>query len=718
MRSKRLRDTAAALLSAAIFSVATELPALDVLRGLSIDVLTALRWRTYGLIYDPSSSPTVVIALDEETYRTAPFSGTPNVTWTREIGRVLTAAVAGGAKIVGFDVIFPTSIEQSEVPFGDDTLGEKVRGFDRDFLRDLAFAARDGKIVLGEVQHGGFPILPSPGQRVAVGKQRNIRALNLYNDADDVVRRIPLTTVIDGLTLPSMAVELAARALRASPEVAADRTMTLSSYRIPANIPNTVTLNFEGGSEDIPTFSLADLHACIEKGDTDFFRRQFGGKVVLIGTRLDVEDRAITSKRFATAPEAAHGPRCALPPPVAGATFARDSIASVYVHATAVNNLIRHNALSELSWLGRALIATAISAAVAMAALLLPLTGAVLACVAIFAAWSVVATITFTNAISLPLIEPIVAGFFTLAATTGYRFVVADKDQRLLRKSFALYLAPAIIEKMMASNKLPALGGESRNVTIYFSDLAGFSSISEKMAPTELVSLMNEYLAAMTDIIQEHGGFVDKYIGDAIVAVFGAPLADPNHAVNAVGAALRCQERLDKLNFSMGTLQGRQLGQRIGLNSGEVLVGNIGSSSRFNYTVMGDAVNLASRLEGANKYFGTAIIASQSTIDLARTAFAWRELDAIRVQGRIDQVRIYEPLARSDEVTAQQMEQATAYADGLARWRVRDFAGVVSLLTSLAEIDPPSAQLLRRARSFVSQPPGAGWEPVNALEGK
>jgi len=718
MDSKRLRDLAVSLLIAAACGATTALPVLDVLRGLSIDALTALRWHAFGLMHDPSSSPAVVIALDEETYRIAPFAGTPNVTWTREIGRVLAAAVAGGAKVVGFDVIFPTSIEQSEIPFGDATLGEKVRGFDRDFLRDLALAARDGKVVLGEVQHGSSPILPSPGQRIAVGQQRNIRALNLYNDPDDVVRRISLTAVTDGVTLPSMAVELAARALGAAPELAGDGTMTLSGYRIPADIPNTMTLNFEGGSADIPTYSLADLRACIEKGDTEFFHRQFDGRVVLIGTRLDVEDRHITSKRFSTAPEIPYGPRCALPLPAGGETFARDSIAGVYVHATAVNNLIRHDALSELSRPGRGAVATAIAAVVAVAALLLPVSGAVLTYIAVCAAWSAAVTVIFTHAMSLPLIEPVAAGFFALAATTGYRFVVADKDRRLLRKSFALYLTPAVIDKMMASNKLPALGGESRNVTIYFSDVAGFSSISEKMTPTDLVSLMNEYLSAMTDIIQKHGGFVDKYIGDAVVAVFGAPLSDPNHAVNAVRAALRCHERLGELNRTLGAFRGHQLGQRIGLNSGEVLVGNIGSPTRFNYTMIGDAVNLASRLEGANKYFGTTIIASQSTVDMAQMAFVWRELDAVRVQGRAEPVRIYEPLARSGEATPQQTAQAMVYADALARWRARDFAGAMSRLAELADIDPPAALLLRRAQSFVSQPPGPGWKPVNVLEGK
>src|SRR5262249_44231649 len=181
-------------------------------------------------------------------------------------------------------------------------------------------------------------------------------------------------------------------------------------------------------------------------------------------------------------------------------------------------------------------------------------------------------------------------------------------------KSFALYLAPAVIAKMMTSSKPPALGGESRVVTLYFSDVAGFSTFSEKMTPSELVDLMNEYLTAMTDIIQEHGGFVDKYIGDAIAAVFGAPLDDPDHATNAVRASLRCRARLEELNASASAFRGYKLGQRIGLNTGEALVGNIGSRQRFNYTVMGDAVNLASRLEGANKYFASTIMAGQATL--------------------------------------------------------------------------------------------------------
>src|SRR6202795_59542 len=195
---------------------------------------------------------------------------------------------------------------------------------------------------------------------------------------------------------------------------------------------------------------------------------------------------------------------------------------------------------------------------------------------------------------------------------------------------------------MLASNKLPVLGGETRDVTVFFSDLAGFSSISENMTPEELVAFMNEYLSAMTDIIESRGGYVDKYIGDSIVAVFGAPTDDLDHAANAARAALGCCERLAQLNRNSIAFRDCKLAQRIGINSGDALVGNFGSRRRFNYSVMSDAVNLASRLEGANKFYGTTIIASETTVALAGDAFAWRELDAVRVKGRNQALKVYE----------------------------------------------------------------------------
>jgi len=712
----RRRDALVAVVIAIAAGIAAASPAFGLLHGMSIDALTALRWFAFGPARAPATSPAVVVALDEETYRTPPFIGTPGVTWTREIGRVVTAVIEGGAKVVGFDVVFPTSIEQSEIPFGDETLGAKLRGFDRDFLRALAAASQSGKIVLGQIQHQDQPILPSPGQRAAVGHMRNIRALNVYTDRDNVVRRLPLTFEVDGATVPSMAVELAARAQGVALERTGDGAMTLAGYRIPTAVANTMTLNFEGGADGIPTYSLADLRACAEKSDTDFFRRHFGGRVVLVGTLLDAEDRKLTSKRFATAPEGARAARCALAAPRAAGRFARDSIAGVHVHATAVNNLIRRDALLELGQAGSIAAAVAFAALTAAAALVLAPLSATLAYLGLAAAWTGGATVAFGHAIAIPLAEPLIAGLIAIGATIGYRFVTTDKDKRLLRQSFALYLAPEVIEKLMASHRPPALGGEMRSVTEFFSDLAGFSSFAETMPPRDLVALMNTYFAAMTEIIEAHGGFVDKYIGDAIMAVFGAPLDDSDHAVHAVRAAIACNRRLQELNRTAAAFEGPELRCRIGLNTGEALVGNIGSQRRFNYTAMGDTVNLAARLEGANKYFGTTIMAAETTVSLTGAAFLWRELDAVRVKGRGRPVKVFEPLAAAGEEAAGEKARAAVYAEGLACWRARDFAGATARFAQIAADDPPARLFLERASAFVRCPPDPGWEPVSVLE--
>jgi adenylate cyclase len=716
MGSATRRDVIAIVLVALATSLATALPPFNLIHGWSIDALTALRWEVFGNRRDPASTPVAVVAIDEETYETPPFKGSPTLTWTTEIGRVLNAVIDGGARVVGFDVVFPTSIELSEIPFGDDLLGGRMRGFDRDFLRSLAKGAAAGKVVLGETLRGDRP---SPGQRIAVGQQKNIRALNIYSDSDEVVRKVPLTFPVGGKPVPSMALELASRALEAEPVLADDGSVTLAGYRIPGAVPNTLTLNFEGGGNDVQTFSFADLHSCIERHDTDFFRRQFDGKVVIFGTLLDSEDRKLTSKRFATGLDGSRAPRCALPPPAQSAgQFRRSSIAGVYIHATAVHNLMARDAVVEPGRLPTMTIVVAFAALAALAARMLAPGAAALVYVGMVAIWTCVATLAFTRSLALPLSEPFLAGLASMAAIVAYRLVVTDKGERLLRKSFGLYLAPQVIDKMLASNKLPVLGGETRDVTVFFSDLEGFSSISEKMTPAELVTFMNEYLSAMTDIIESKGGYIEKYIGDSIVAVFGAPADDSDHARNAAAAALGCRARLDQLNLTSAAFMGVKVAQRMGLNSGEALVGNIGSRRRFNYSVMSDAVNVASRLEGANKYYGTTIAASEMTVALTGSTFTWRELDAIRVQGRTAPVKIYELLAEAGQETPQQAEAAAAYAEGLAHWRTREFDAAAKCFERVAGIDKPSALFAGRAESFAARPPDADWEPVNTLDGK
>jgi adenylate cyclase/guanylate cyclase len=702
---------------ALVCAAASVSPAARPIRGLSLDILTALRWEMFGRSHDPAASPAVVIAMDEESMRTAPFKGAPMLTWTGEIGRVLSATLEGGAKVAGFDIVIPTSIELSEIPFGEGMLGDKVRGFDRDFLRALAGATTNGKVVLGELLHGNQPVRPSPGQLIAV-RHQHIRPLNVHSDSDDIVRRLPLSFTVNGAKVPSMAVELASRALGAVPEFDDRGRLTLAGYQVPGRVPNTMTLNFEGGADDIPTFSFADLRACAVKNDKEYFRRWFGGKVVIFGTVLAIEDRRFTSKRLATGVEGARIARCTAASTPITAGRSTSTIAGVYIHATAVNNLIARNAVSEPGPLSRFLISALFAALAATAAWRLIPLNAALTWTGMVAAGIAGAMIAFNHALALPIAEPFLASLFALAATIGFRFVVADKDRRLLQKSFALYLAPHVINRMLTSNKLPELGGETRNVTVFFSDIEGFSLIAEKMSPDNLMELMNEYLSAMTDVIERHGGYVDKYIGDSIVAVFGAPADDPDHAANAARAALDCGTQLAELNASSALFQEFKLAQRIGINSGEALVGNFGSRRRFNYSVMSDAVNLASRLEGANKFYGTTMIASETTVALTGEGFAWRELDAIRVKGRIQALKIYELLALSAELTSTQAALVANYGEGLAQWRAGEFERAAQYFGGSADTDRPSSLFAARARELAQNPPGKDWEPIRTLQEK
>jgi len=716
MRRIGKRDIVAAIVIALIAGAAFTSPPLQRLQGLSLDILTALRWKLIGDHRDPATSPVVVVAIDGETYETPPFKGSPTQTWTREIGRVLGSITEGGAKVIGFDVIFPSSIEQSEIPFGDASFGTRVKGFDRDYLIALRKLSDSGKLMLGEVLSNDHPDAPFPAQRLAV--KNNVRALNVYTDPDDVIRRMPLSFSIGGKPVPAMAVELAARALGASPETGPSGMTTLSNYAIPSAVPNTLTLNFRGMGRDIPAYSFADLRACVEKGDADFFRRNFDGKVVLLGSILNFEDRKLTSMRIADGYDGAPGARCSLPTPAGTAQMARSDVAGVFVHATAVRNLIEHDAVTELGFPLRPLLTILFATIIACAACMLAPTSAITTWLALSAAYTTVAVGTFVHAFALPLTEPVLAGLAAIAMMIGYRFVIADREERFLRKSFAFYLAPEVINTMVASGKMPALGGEMRNITMLFSDLSGFSSIAETMTPGELVTLMNEYLSAMTDIIESHGGYVDKYIGDSIVAMFGAPADDPAHARNAIRAALNCHEKLGQLNASNPAFAGHGLSHRIGLNSGEAVVGNIGSRRRFNYTVMSDTVNLASRLEGANKYYGTAIMASETTVAQTGDTFAWRELDAIRVLGRGEAIKVFEPLADKGAESVEQTKLAAAYAEGLACWRAREFAKAANAFAKMAKTDPASALFAKRAQTLTANPPPPDWTPVNTLEGK
>jgi adenylate cyclase len=305
---------------------------------------------------------------------------------------------------------------------------------------------------------------------------------------------------------------------------------------------------------------------------------------------------------------------------------------------------------------------------------------------------------------------------------TSYRFFSEEREKRRARETFSRFLAPAIVEDVLSKGGSVQLGGDKRVLTVLFSDIRGFTTISEKLDPHVLLELLNEYLTPMTDIVvSDHQGTLDKYIGDAVMAFWGAPTPQPDHALRACRAALSMLERLAVLREKWRERGLPDIDIGIGINTGPMSVGFVGSQDRFyNYTVLGDAVNLASRLEGANKEYGTRIILGPSTYDDVKDAVVVRELDLVRVKGKREPVHIYELLALAPATPelAAFVERfrwgLSAYAaqrwdEAMARFREAD---------ALRGGDPTSRKYVERCEAMRREPPGPEWDGVFQMKTK
>ncbi len=334
-----------------------------------------------------------------------------------------------------------------------------------------------------------------------------------------------------------------------------------------------------------------------------------------------------------------------------------------------------------------------------------------------FGAPAVLTAVAFKAGYWLELVPVELAVFSGLVLTALLNYSFEGRERRFLKNVFKHYLSPEVIEKIIANPSLLKLGGEERVVTSFFSDVAGFSSVAEKLSPEVLVRWLNFYLAAMTEIILEEGGTLDKYEGDAIIAFWNAPVDQPDHALRACRAAVRCQQELVKINPELEKIGGRPVRMRIGINSGKAVVGNMGSSKRFDYTAMGDTINLASRLEGAGKYYGVATLISQSTYQEVKREVVVRPVDVIRVVGKRQPVEIYELLGMRPDFSTEELEAVKVFWEAWEAYRRRDFRRALDLFASLRQ-DELTLLYLRRCEEFLAAPPPADWDGVYELKGK
>lgn len=681
---RKLARFGAALGIAVFFAVIAAIPAVDRATEVDIDLLHVLHDASPFATGARHASPTAVIAIDEETYASAPFAGLPRVMWTPQLAAVQDAVLDGGANVVGWDVVLPTSAATYVAD----------RNFDRPLLQSLSRAGKTNRIVLGATQLGKNTIEPHRLFLYTAGGTRNLRPLNVSPSPDGVVRSVPTFVRVkrgDGETsrVAGLSVELAARHLKSTARRTDNGGVELGGKPVRHVLDDRLIVNFSHTTSAIPTYSLADLWHCSEQGNPDFFREHFSGKTVLIGLVLDVEDRKLASNRLVTdgsPPEPVT--RCTEKEnPGDAATAHRATIPGVYVLATAANNLIAGNALLRFGGATNALLSLPLALTGAFATLCLGPFLAAAACLAAILAWLAIATYGFSLDLVVPLLAPALACVGAYISVLALRFVVLDRQGRFLRRAFSSYVAPDLVEELVRNPDKLALSGERRDMSFLFTDIAGFTGLVEGSDPTRIVAILNRYLDRMIDIAQKHGGTVDKVIGDALVVIFSAPLERENHANQAVAAAVEMDSAAEAFRRQQEA-DGVRFGEtRIGVHSGNAVVGNIGGSGFFDYTAIGDAMNTAARLESANKQWGTRVAVSGETARRA-TGFRGRPIGRVVFQGKTEPIEVFSPCTDPGGDLASGYAEAYAMLDADPQEAKRAFAALFK-----AYPDDPLARL-------------------------
>ena len=325
--------------------------------------------------------------------------------------------------------------------------------------------------------------------------------------------------------------------------------------------------------------------------------------------------------------------------------------------------------------------------------------------------------------IYLPIFVPLFSVFLTFLLVSILRFVFSEQEKSFLRKAFTMYLSSDVVNQIVEDPSLLKLGGEQKQITAIFTDIKSFSTLSEQVTPEHLVEILNKYLTVMSDLILEQKGTIDKYIGDAIVSFFGAPIDLPDHAARACLSAVRMKEAeliLNKEMLAAGETP-MPIYTRIGINTGAMVVGNMGTDNKMNYTIMGNDVNLAARLEGVNKKYGTWILASDSTWQATKGMFLGRKLDRVRVVGIDKPVQLHNVMAVRSEASAEMVALADRFNFAIDAYRAKDFSKALLMFTKCIELvpdDEPSKIFLDRVKILLKEGVPEDWSDIVSMTSK
>ncbi len=624
--------------------------------------------------------------------------------WPRDRhGYVVHYMKQAGAKAVVFDVLFLEPDEGSEEY--DAVFAEQVKAAGNVFLPFVMTPTDENQPQSSE---GSVQPQPPAGGKFPlaglVDGAQGIGFINMFADSDGTVRRIPLLGYVSNRPYLQLGASVA------QTHYAIDK-VEIDGPRVrfgPVNVPltpeNEMLIKWHGRFNDqvYPAYPIAAIlqsYVDIQEGRKPLLSQNlFKDKIVFVAaTAAGLYDLRVT--------------------PVSAAE------PGVMIHMAVLDNLLQRQFLRQTSSVVLILSLVLMCMGTACGYLLIYRKALKLCTVGCLAVGYVgMAIYAFASLdIWVELVTPLGAWFLTVSVTATVAYFTEGKQRRYLRTVFDKYMATDVVAELLRQPERIKLGGEKQEITLFFSDVAGFTTISEQLDPESLVKLLNEYLSVMTDVILYHRGNVNKYLGDGIMAFFGAPRRETQHATLACLAALDCQHQLGELQANW-TAQGYpELITRIGVNSGPVVVGNMGSQARMEYTAMGDNVNLAARLEGANKYYGTSILIGPQTYSLVKNDVVAREIDALRVKGKQKAVLVYELLACQGELEVHMQQLVATFIEGLRHYKARDFFNAQSHFEAALDIDPvdgPSQVYLQRVQDYLRTPPAADWDGVYELRSK
>ena len=672
----------------------------------------------------PDSTHVVIVEISEESLRSLPA----RFPWPRSYyAHLLRNLKAAGARAVGIDLI----LSATDVAADDNEFRTALRETGIGILAGKREPDREHAMIVREeedfsnVFYRGNPALG---------------LVNIRADADGVYRLYsPFyysdTAAGKSRAVPTFAFAVLNTAWGLSPSTVPVREgdhLTYAGRIIPLYDPSSLLVNYYDPSR---TFLHVQFQDVID--DSTFTTNDERDTGTQINTFTDPEYGYLHDGTFkdaivlvgVTVPEY----KDLFPVPVGGGREGNAQMYGVEIHANVVESVLRSEFLTHESrmteivlLLGLVMatffITSGIRTSIAHRNALLEMEAVLIAAAAIalvvvgalflFVKYSVVAVVA----------EPVLGIVAGYVASTAYHYVTERKQRLLIKGMFSTYVNPAVVDELLANPDKLVLGGQRKELTVLFSDIAGFTGVAETLTPEELVGLLNEYMSEMSDVILQNDGTLDKYMGDAVMAFWGAPIPQDDHPVRACRCALTMQRTLAAINEAW-TARGRgPIAIRIGINTGEMIVGNMGGSRRFAYTVIGDSVNIASRLEGANKQYGTTVMVAQHTFERVRDVMAGRELDRIAVRGRSEPITVYELLGMKeelrDEMAAEFLEK---YAEGIRLYREREWERALALFRAALAIRPhdmPSAMYVERTRICQANPPPASWNGVFVMETK